>query len=131
MKNTLRLGEAIYKILKDFENVYPLVAKESTTFPFIIYRRSSGYTQNSKDGIYSVVSNIDILVAATNYDDSIELAEKVLRKMESSKGIYSDFDIWNIKMINCNESFIENTFIQEMTFAVEFSLTNKVGKICY
>ena len=41
MKNTLRIGEAIYARLKQFKNVYPLVADEGTTFPFMIYRRSS------------------------------------------------------------------------------------------
>lgn len=121
MKNTLRIGEAIYAILKDFKNVYPLVADEGTTFPFMIYRRSSGYSQSSKDGIYSVISNIDIMVAAQSYEESVELADKVLQRLESARGHIAGFDIWKIRMIDCNESFIENSFIQELKFAVEFS----------
>ena len=62
MKNTLRIGEVIYARLKQFKNVYPLVADEGTTFPFMIYRRSSGYSISTKDGIYSAVANIDVMI---------------------------------------------------------------------
>lgn len=130
MKNTLRIGEAIYAILKDFKNVYPLVADEGTTFPFMIYRRSSGYSQSSKDGIYSVVSNIDIMIAAQSYEESVELADKVLQKLETTKGIVAGFDIWKIRMIDSNESYIENSFIQELKFAVEFSQVYDINKPC-
>ena len=121
MKNTLRLGEAIYSILRDFERVYPVVADQGTKFPFIIYKRSSGYTQSAKDGIYSVTANVDILVASSDYDSGIDLAEKVKNRLEATRGIHADFDIWGIRMINCNESNIDNAYIQELTFAVEFS----------
>ena len=58
MKNTLRIGDAIYTILKEFKNVYPVKADEGTTFPFIIYRRVSGDNKSSKDGIYSSIAHI-------------------------------------------------------------------------
>ena len=66
MKNRLRIGDAIYTILKEFKNVYPVKADEGTTFPFMIYRRVSGYSQSSKDGIYSSIANIEVNIVAQN-----------------------------------------------------------------
>lgn len=122
MKNTLRIGEVIYARLKQFKNVYPLVADEGTTFPFMIYRRSSGYSISTKDGIYSSVANIDVMIAAQSYEESIELADKVLLQLESTRGNVAGFDIWGIRMVDSNETYIENSFIQELKFSVEFSL---------
>lgn len=122
MKNTLRIGEVIYARLKQFKNVYPLVADEGTTFPFMIYRRSSGYSISTKDGIYSAVANIDVMIAAQSYEESIELADKVLLQLESTRGNVAGFDIWSIRMVDSNETYIENSFIQELKFSVEFSL---------
>lgn len=131
MKNTLRIGEAIYALLKDFKNVYPLVADEGTTFPFIIYKRSSGYSQSTKDGIWSSVANIDVLIAAQSYEDSIELADKVLLRLESARGSISGFDIWGIRMVDSHEVWMENSFIQELKFRVEFSLLDSThDKAC-
>ena len=86
MKNRLRIGDAIYTILKDFKNVYPVKADEGTTFPFMIYRRVSGQSQSSKDGIYSSIAHIEVNIVAQSNEESIELAEKVLQKLEAARG---------------------------------------------
>lgn len=131
MKNTLRIGEVIYARLKQFKNVYPLVADEGTTFPFMIYRRSSGYSISTKDGIWSSVANIDVMIAAQSYEESIELADKVLLQLESTRGNVGGFDIWSIRMVDSNETYIENSFIQELKFSVEFSLLDtQFDKAC-
>ena len=122
MKNRLRIGDAIYTILKDFKNVYPVKADEGTTFPFMIYRRVSGYSQSSKDGIYSSIANIEVNIVAQSNEESIELAEKVLQKLEAARGPIAGFDIWSIRMIDSNESWIENSFIQCLKFSVEYSI---------
>ena len=122
MKNTLRIGDAIYTILKEFKNVYPVKADEGTTFPFIIYRRVSGDNKSSKDGIYSSIANIEVNLVAQSYEESIELAEKVLQKLEAARGPIAGLDIWSIRMIDSNESWIENSFIQCLKFSVEYSI---------
>lgn len=121
-KTTVRIGEAIYSILKPFKKVFPLIADEGTTFPFIVYRRSSGYSQSDKDGIYSVKTSIDIMVAAQSYESGVELADKIINVMEETKGIVCGFDIWDIRMVDSNETYVEKTFVQELKFEVEFSL---------
>ena len=122
MKNTLRIGDAIYTILKEFKNVYPVKADEGTTFPFIIYRRVSGDNKSSKDGIYSSIANIEVNLVAQSNEESIELAEKVLQKLEAARGPIAGLDIWTIRMIDSNETWIENSFIQCLKFSVEYSI---------
>ena len=123
MKNRLRIGDAIYTILKEFKNVYPVKADEGTTFPFMIYRRVSGQSQSSKDGIYSSIAHIEVNIVAQSNEESIELAEKVLQKLEAARGPIEGFDIWSIHMIDSNETWIENSFIQCLKFSVEFSIS--------
>lgn len=120
-RTTVRVGEPIYAILKQFKKVYPLIADEGTTFPFIVYKRSSGYSQSNKDGIYSAIANVDIMVAADTYEESVELADKVITELEKSRGMIAGFDIWQIRMIDSNETYSENAFLQEMKFSVEFA----------
>lgn len=122
MKNTIRIGDAIYARLKQFKNVYPIEPDEGTTFPFIVYRRTSCYSISPKDGIWSSVANIDVMIAAQSYEESTELADKVLLQLESTRGNVAGFDIWSIKMVDSNEMYFQNSFIQELKFSVEFSL---------
>lgn len=120
-KTTVRIGEAIYSILKPFKKVYPLIADEGTTYPFIVYKRSSGYSQSDKDGIYSATANIDIMVASQEYEEGVDIADKIITTMEKVKGDVTGFDIWHIRMIDSNESYVDNSFVQEMKFSIEFS----------
>lgn len=123
-KSTIRIGEAIYSILKPFKKVYPLIADEDTTFPFIVYGRNSGYSQSDKDGIYSAIANVNVKVATQEYDEGVELADKIVNEMEKTIGDVQGFNIWQIRMTDSNEVFAENAFIQEMQFRVEFSSTD-------
>lgn len=122
-KSTVRIGEAIYAILKPFQKVYPIIADEGTTFPFVVYRRASGYSQSDKDGIYSAVTTIEVKVATQEYPEGVKLADQIVDVMEKTKGKVAGFDIWQIRMTDGNENYIDNTFIQTMTFTVEFSTT--------
>lgn len=125
MRSTLTIGKAIYTILKPMKRVYALVAEEGTKFPFIRYARTNGYGNKTKDGTYSLTATVEITIAANNYDDSIEWAEQVLDLLESAHGEIAGFNIEDIYMIDSSEMYIENTFIQNMTFSVEFSISNK------
>lgn len=127
-KSTIRIGEAIYAILKPFKKVYPLIADEDTTFPFIVYNRISGYSQSDKDGVYSAIANIKVTVASLEYDESVELADKVVNEMEKVVGDVQGFDIWSIRMIDSSEVYGEKAFIQELQFQVEFTTSEIVNK---
>ena len=122
MMDSLNIGKAIYTILqtcKDIDKkIYPLIADEGTTFPFIIYKRTGLTPESTKDNTNENVS-VEINIASSNYSESIDLAIKVRKALEHKKGTYSDIAIEDIVIDDATEDYIEDTFIQTLTFKIE------------
>lgn len=123
MMDSLNIGKAIYTILQTSididKKIYPLIADEGTTFPFIIYKRTGLTPESTKDNTNENVS-VEINIASSNYSESIDLAIKVRKALEHKKGTYSDIAIEDIVIDDATEDYIEDTFIQTLTF-------NRVG----
>ena len=124
----IQIGKAVYQILsndtkvkeKVKSKIYPLVANQGTTFPFIIYKRTGIEPVTSKDRfICSELTTVDVTVASDRYDESIELAELVKDTLSGKNGIYSGINIIDINMISADEDYIEDTFIQTLTFNIK------------
>lgn len=124
----IQIGKAVYQILSNDtkvkemvgNNIYPLVANQGTTYPFIIYRRTGIEPVTSKDRfICSEVTSVDVIVASDRYDESIEVAELVKDALSGKNGIYSDIKVIDINMISADEDYIEDTFIQNLTFNIK------------
>lgn len=97
--------------------IYPLIADETTTFPFIVYRRSSITTVSDKD--YSNDSvHIQIMIATNNYAESVELAEQVRTSLVHKKGIIQTIPVEDISLVDGSEEFIDNTFVQNLIFKI-------------
>ena len=62
---------------KDTVKVFPMVANEGTTFPFITYQKSGGYYEYDKDVLEGGKCRVDIIVFTTGYMEMIELADAV------------------------------------------------------
>jgi hypothetical protein len=85
----LQAGKVVNKLLtlnSDVTNlignkIYPIIADEGTTFPFVVYKRSgidSNSVNNTKDSFSTgEIAIIDIIVASNNYSESIEVADVV------------------------------------------------------
>lgn len=118
--NGLKIGKAIKSIFHDFHNVYPLIADQGSTYPFIIYRRNGVNHADSKDRFnYQEVITLEIIVAADNYSESIDLAEKVMYRLESTRGEYNKIQIQEIKLVDASEDYLEDAYIQKLTFKIE------------
>ena len=122
MMDSLNIGKAIYTILQTSididKKIYPLIADEGTTFPFIIYKRTGLTPESTKDNTNENVS-VEINIASSNYSASIDLAIKVRKALEHKKGTYSDIAIEDIVIDDATEDYIEDTFIQTLTFKIE------------
>ena len=119
--SSLQIGKAIYTILakNNISKVFPLVADEGTTFPFIVYKRSGLEPANTKDVYnFSELATLDIIVAANTYEESITIAEKVKDILEHSRGTYADINIEEITLDDADEDYLEDTFIQKLTFKI-------------
>lgn len=124
----IQIGKAVYQILSNDAKVkemvgnkiYPLIANQGTTYPFIIYKRTSIEPLTSKDRfICSEITSVDVIIASDRYDESIELAELVQDALNGKSGIYSGINIIDINLISADEDYIEDTFIQNLTFNIK------------
>lgn len=125
---SLQVGKAIYNILSNDAKVidsvehkiYPLIADTGTTFPFIVYRRTGIEPSDSKDRfIYSENTYVEVVIASDKYNESIEIADLVKDALQGKKGNYSGINIHDIRMTNADEDYIEDTFIQNLTFNIK------------
>ena len=121
---SLQIGKAIYHILSNDTDVvdrvknkiYPLIADVDTTFPFIIYKRTGITPADSKDRfIYSEDVYVDVVIASDKYNESIEIADLVRSAL--LKGGYDG--IKDINLTDADEDYIEDTFIQNLTFKIK------------
>lgn len=120
----ISIGKAIKSLLvsglskTDVKNkIYPLIADEGTTFPFIIYRRNSITPESDKDYTNDSVY-IQIMIAANNYAESVDLAEKVRTSLIHKNGTIQTIPVEDITLEDGSEEFIDNTFVQNLIFKI-------------
>lgn len=125
---SISIGIHIYERLKSSEKlmqlvgekIYPLSTTKHTTFPFIVYNRTVLTPNGTKDR-YDTGDNVsvEVVVASNNYTNSINVAEEVRKALEYKGGEYNTFSVTDAKLVACGEDFIEETYIQQLTFSFE------------
>ena len=132
--STLQIGKAIYSVVSDNPDVinkvgtktYPLVADTKTSFPFIVYRRASiTSNNNTKDRVlYKEIATVELRVASDKYDEGIEIAEAVRSALLGIKGNYADLDIYQIDLVDSEEIFNEDTYLQNIIINIKTNGSN-------
>lgn len=121
MKQTgLSINKYIYAILSTStelkeivgNNIFPLVAEEETSFPFVVFRRNN-ITPNyaKRQGVNDLVSFV-ISIADTNYSKTVEISEMIRNELE----LHRDDYFQSIQLESVSEDFIENAYVQELNF---------------
>ena len=121
----LSIGKVVYSILSSDNSlreiisnrIYPLIADEGTTFPFIIYSRIGIDQQSSKDSTDDEI-RVLIQIAANNYQQSIEIAEIVRGILEHKNGTFSNLYIEDIILEDASEDWLDDSFIQNLNFNI-------------
>lgn len=108
----LNTNGAVHTAVRD--KIFPLVASASTTFPFIVYRRSYYKPASNKDYENEKVG-IEIIVASNKYSDSVTIANSVADALNHQ----STAVIEDINVTNTNEDYLEDTYIQRLFLEVE------------
>ena len=93
-------------------NIYPLVAEESVSYPFIIFTKESVNGNYTKDFLTFDTAVISVAVAARNYFQTVQIAERVRAVLEGYRDSY--FSV--IQLENVSEDFIEDAYIQHLQF---------------
>lgn len=125
---SLSISEHVYEKLRTSnglkelagDKIFPLSTKTSTTFPFIVFKRSGlvpNYTKDRHDTGDNCT--VEVLVFDDNYFNSIKVAELVRSALENKKGEYDMFSVVSAKVLLSDEEFMSDTFIQRIIFSFE------------
>lgn len=113
----MKVGKAIYSILRNDGDVnslvdtriFPLVAKNDTRFPFIIYDVGSENPEDTKDGVSTLdVDSVMVSVYSQSYEEASDLARKVRTALDRVSGSYEGVEVQSIQYNGLNEIFDEN-----------------------
>ena len=94
--------------------VFPLIANAGTTFPFVVYRRSSYSPQSDKD-VLSESVYMEIAIICNNYEQSVSIANDVADALIQ----YESDTIEEIKVTNISEEFISESFVQKVNLQID------------
>ena len=94
--------------------VFPLIANAGTTFPFVVYRRSSYSPQSDKD-VLSESVYMEIAIICNNYEQSVSIANDVADVLLA----YKSGNIEEIKVTNISEEFISDSFVQKVNLQID------------
>ena len=96
--------------------VFPLIAKENTTYPFIVYQKSNVFESNRNKDSYSTNITMDVIVFTASYDDMCRISELAYDAIKKHfRGVAS-----NVSMVGDSENFAEDCWFQVMSFQFEF-----------
>ena len=109
----INIGTLIYPKLNSVCSTYPLVAENTTKFPFIIYRTVQGRPENTKDGIYDWIYNIQVNVVDEKYDSVCELCSQAVDKLLELE------EVLDINIESISEDFIENAYVKEINIIIK------------
>lgn len=97
--------------------VFPLVAENDTTFPFVVYSRTNLYTNTlSKDGFCDDRVNFSLTVVSDSYNDSITVSEALRDLFENCIISSTDLKMYDVRLISASEAYNEDTYTQILNF---------------
>lgn len=122
MIDSILIGKKLYKILTEStelkkyvnDKIYPLVADNDVTYPFVIYYRTSIKNIINKDGVIEDAVSFTVIVVSNSYIESLEIADIIRRILEKKK--LKD-NIFNCTLEDVDEDYRENAFIQQLYFS--------------
>lgn len=122
--SSLKIGRVIHHRLNDIIRIFPIIAEKGVEGNFAIYRRTSLSTDDTKDLYnYEEVAVMEIVVVASNYNNSVDLAQAIKIRMEATKGDFETeceeaISINNVEMTNASEDWQNDSYIQRLTFEI-------------
>lgn len=130
MTNSLLITKYIRTILSQDSNLmkkipikqfYPVDAKLSTTFPFVVIIRTGMMDNQSKDGIYEDIVTVSIIVVDDNYYGSIDIANEIRNWLEGHCYKDETINITQMKLSSTSEGYYNDAFVQELIFTININ----------
>lgn len=116
----ISINKHIYKILSTDEklkalvgkNIYPIVAENDCTMPFITFTKGTVRTTYFKVGVARDIVNFSINIVALDYATTVDIAERVRQLLELRTSDY----FTRIQFSDCTEAWSGNAFTQTLQF---------------
>lgn len=122
---SIKVGKEIYSLLNGNADltalvgnkIYPIIVEKDTTYPFIVYKRSSITPTYTKDFHLSDEVIVDIVCVSNSYTEGIDVAGLVRNTLEDKRiqGIQS------IKLDSADEDFINDAYVQTLSFILKIA----------
>lgn len=113
LRKTLLSNTELQKHISN--QIYPLIAPENTSGDFIVYKRNNYKKDYTKEYLVVESCTIAFIVVADNYDKSQQIALLVNDILENT--VLEDNT--NIRLIESNEDYLDEKYIQELIFNIE------------
>lgn len=127
-ETAISVNKHIYSLLKEDESlkelvgekIYPIVAEETVTYPFVIFTKESVNGNYTKDLLLFDTAIISVAIAANNYFETVKIAERVRAILEN----HIDSYFYNILLDNVTEEYLEDAFIQQLQFSAKIRIND-------
>ncbi len=113
MSTYTNVGKLIYPKLNSVCSTFPLVAENTTKFPFCIYRTTVSRPETTKDGIYDWIYNIQVDIVSDKYDTVCDLCEDTIDKLLELE------EVLDINIESISEDFSENAYVKEINIIIK------------
>lgn len=123
-------GKAIYGRLQAVSavtslvstRIYPDLAPQNTTYPFLVYRLTGNVPTDTKEGVSKLdVVQVTIEIYANTYTSKADIAEAVRTALDRYSGTIEGVVIDSIRFSNARNydmNFDEHIFISEQIYEV-------------
>ena len=128
MTNALLIGNVIAGILTEYQgeilnkkniSIYPAIAvpeRDNNMLGYITYQRLGVSSINTKDGTNQDRVTFQINVVFSHYTNGVIAAQEVRAAIEKNKIDTEAMTLYYIKLIDAEESFDYDSYIQSLTF---------------
>ena len=121
MATGISINKYIFKMLSQDErlnelvgkNIYPIVAEEDVTFPFITFRKLSIYPQTFKTGVAVDKVSFEVNVAAMDYITTVTISERIREILELKTSSYFK----RIEFVGNTEDYVNSIYTQTLQFS--------------
>ena len=109
----INIGTLIYPKLREVCPTYPLVAENSVKMPFIIYRTTQGRPENTKDGIYDWIYNIQVNIVSDKYDTVCSLCSDCVDRLLELE------EVLDINIESISEDYVEDAYVKQIDIIIK------------
>lgn len=102
--------------------VFPIIAENSTNYPFVVYSRDSLTPTYCKDGCIEDNVDITLRIVSATYWEGIDIANSARTVLTLKNHIGNGGAIINSTLNSASESYEENAYIQTLSFS--FNITS-------